>query len=265
MSLPEVDTSQNDPGLKQAVPRSGLVGGTTGQGMVETSLTEADSLVVLLERAQGGDALAVEELLLRIQAPALAFLRRRLRDPRLEPFIEDVLAEVLIRVYRHHSKCRAQTDRGVVSWVLSIARNEALRLIESRPLQYGVLLGDRDPAAIGRSASGNPLAPGRQAYHPAEEGPTRSRELEVVLSILKEVEEGAAPELKHLLYLRLVKHYQWEDVGEVFGISASAAKRRLQRAQNSLAKQVIQGIKKLPASARKAALDFLGRSEELAN
>lgn len=248
---------------KTTVPRPGLVGGTTSPDMVEISPTEADPLFQLLERAQEGDAPALEELLVRIQAPALAFLRRRLRDPRLEPFIEDVLAEVLIRVYRHHQKCRAQADREVVAWVLSIARNEALRLLERRPLQYGVLLGDRDPATVGRSASGSPMAPGRQAYHPVEEEPTRSRGLKVVLSILKEVEEEAQPELKRLLYLRLVEGHPWEDVGEAFGISASAAKRRFQRAQISLAKQVMRGIQKLPGSARRAALDFLGRAEDL--
>lgn len=29
-------------------------------------------------------------------------LRRRLGDPRLEPFVDDVLSEALIRVYRHY-------------------------------------------------------------------------------------------------------------------------------------------------------------------
>jgi RNA polymerase sigma factor (sigma-70 family) len=195
----------------------------------------------------------------------LGFLRKRLGDPRLERFVEDVLSEVLVRVFKHYQKCEASTERELVSWVLSIAHNESLRLLARRPLKYALLLGDRDPSETGKGGGpGSGVAvPGYSGYATPPGRDQRSRGLRALLGVLEEVECSQPPERGLILYLKLVEDRSWQEIGEHLEISAGAAKRRYQRAQQTLEKQVLEGVEQLAATERAAAVGFLKRAKLL--
>lgn len=244
----------------QGVPLPGLSGGPVATRMPDACPTL--SVQELLASAQGGDERALEQFLVRIQGPVVNFLRRRLHEPGVERFVEDVVAEVLFRVFRHHEQCDARSDRAVMAWVLTIAHNEALRLLERHPFRYSVLIGDLDPSRVDtRSKARGSVPPRQETYHAAQE-PSRSSGLAALLEVLEQVDRGIKPELARLLYLRLVEDRSWSEIGSVLGIAPSAAKLRFQRAQRSLAKRVLQGVAELPAPKRSAATEFLKRLEK---
>lgn len=231
-----------------------------GRAMADP-LHKKQSFLALLERAQGGEEAALEELLISIQPPVISYLRRRLQEPRLESFVEDVLAEVLLRVFRFHQDCKARSDRQVVAWVLTIAHNEAVRLLESSPIKYGVLLGERDPARMLLPKSNGKMRPPEPGTFAPEEEDELSEGSQILLQVLSQVEEQLDPELRRILYLRLVEGRGWEEIGAEFDITTAAAKRRFQRAQPSLAKKVLAAIEELPATSRRLALHFLQGSD----
>lgn len=246
----------------ERVPLQGLMVGPGLGGMIQNPAPNENPLAELLHRAQAGEEDALEELLIRLQQPVLVFLKKRLDEPRLHRFIEDVVSEVLIRIFKHYAKCEAGTDREMISWVLSIAHNEALRLLSRRPLRYAVLLGDRDPAETGgrrRNGGHDPPTPG--GYSPFREQGQRSAGLEALLKVLSVVEDNVEPELALILYLKLVEDRSWEEIGSSLEITPAAAKRRYQRAQHSLEKKVLGGIQELPPKQKVAALEFLKRVE----
>lgn len=246
----------------EGVPPAGLIRGPGLGGMIQNSAPHENPLAELLHRAQAGEEDALEELLIRVQQPVLVFLKKRLDEPRLHRFVEDVVSEVLIRVFKHYEKCEAGTDREMISWVLSIAHNEALRLLSRRPLRYALLLGDRDPAETGaRRRNGGHTPPTPGGYSPFREQGQRSPGLEALLEVLSVVEEDVEPELALVLYLKLVEDRSWEEIGNSLDITRAAAKRRYQRAQHSLEKKVLRGIQELPSDQRAAAFEFLKRVE----
>lgn len=231
---------------------------------MESPQRHDSELADLLSKAKASDEAALDALLVRLQGPVIAFLNKRLQDPRLGEFVEDVVSEVLIRVFKHHHKCQAQTTREVMSWVLSIAHNEALRLLSRRPLRYAVMLGDRDPAEMtsgghGGTVRAQPAKPG--TYEPVDRPAPRSPGLEAMLEVLETVEQAESPDRALILYLKLVEDRSWSEIGESLRISSSAAKRRFQRAQESMERSVLAGIEQLPVHKKKAALEFLQRSQ----
>lgn len=258
-------SSLYEPAAPKGVPPEGLNSGPALRGMDETDTRSSGILLELLHRAQQGDEEALDQLLLRVQQPVLGFLRKRLRDPRLERFVEDVLSEVLVRVFKHYRKCGADTERELVSWVLSIAHNESLRLLARRPLKYALLLGDRDPSETGKGRGpGSGVAiPGYGGYATPHARDQRSKGLRALLGVLEEVENAQSPDRALILYLKLVEDRSWQEIGDTLEISAGAAKRRFQRAQQSLEKQVLEGVQRLPDVERSAAIGFLKRAKLL--
>lgn len=258
-------SSLYEPTTPKGVPPEGLNSGPALRGMDETDTRSSGILLEFLHRAQQGDEEALDQLLLRVQQPVLGFLRKRLRDPRLERFVEDVLSEVLVRVFKHYRKCEACTERELVSWVLSIAHNESLRLLARRPLKYALLLGDRDPSETGQGRGAGPgvAIPDYDGYATPHAQDQRSRGLRAVLGVLEEVESVQSPERALILYLKLVEDSTWKEIGDQLEISAGAAKRRFQRAQKALEKQVLDGVDRLPDAERSAAIEFLKRAELL--
>ena len=223
-----------------------------------------DVLASLLLRAKndGSTGSAQDAFLRRIREPVLLFLRGRLADPRLAPFVDDVVAEVMVRIFRHFRKCEATTDREVVAWALKIAHNEALRLLRKHPFRYALLLGDDDPANFGpKYSSGKWRFPTFGTYVPSQDEALSSEGMVELLRVLETAESSMDPTLQRLLYLRLLEDATWFEVGASLKISAAAAKRRFQRAQAALAKKVKEGIDQLPAAKRDAAYKLLRRFE----
>lgn len=231
--------------------------------MPETESSDDSDLSFLLRRAQDGDENALDEFLVRTQRPVMFYVRRRIAEPRLERFVEDVVAEVLARVFRHYTTCTAVNEREVMGWVLTIAHNEALRLLERRSLTYGLLLGDTEPADLYVSArTGERPRPGvvysmvPGSYQESTVA-APSPAMAVLLKVVEELQDGLGDDLNRLLYLRLIEDRSWNEVAEDLGTTTAGAKRRFQRAQAKLLASTLAKVQALPERERELALGFL--------
>lgn len=193
----------------------------------------------LSRQAQAGSAGALNDLLSALQGPLYRYLLRRLRAaPDAGDLACDLCQDSLIRAAASIRGCTFSSDERLVAWVLTIARNVMLdhlrrahRRAEVRAEQYWARV-----AAPG-------LLPGAEADPP--------RLLETFAAeVLADVNEVTA----ELLRLRLVGGRSWKQVADVLGITETAAKRRFQRAQATLRRQILARVDALPSDARRAAL-----------
>src|SRR5215470_6141190 len=92
--------------------------------------SEADDdrkLSALMRRAQGGDPLAYEALLVEATALVRAFVRRRLRE--LDA-VEDVVQETLLSI--HRDRHTYDPSRAFLPWMYAIARHRLLDFVQKQ-------------------------------------------------------------------------------------------------------------------------------------
>ncbi|HEX8671650.1 MAG TPA: RNA polymerase sigma factor [Longimicrobium sp.] len=200
------------------------------------------SLVELIREAAGGDEDALEGLLVRVYRIARAFVRRRLPGSADDAFVEDAASETVSRVAHAFTGCRARNEGEAVAWILEIARNTAIDLhrVELRQVIVGAL-DDLDLV-------GTIPAPVPGSISPAEGA---------LLDLLGETHEALPAELQLLLWTRLVGGATWAEAGEQIGTTSTAAKRRYQRAQMRLRRELTRRIHQLPGPKRVLVIERL--------
>src|SRR5215470_1963432 len=103
--------------------------------------SEADDdrkLSALMRRAQGGDPLAYEALLVEATALVRAFVRRRLRE--LDA-VEDVVQETLLSI--HRDRHTYDPERSFGPWMYAIARHRLVDFVTKRRRRSATeILGD---------------------------------------------------------------------------------------------------------------------------
>lgn len=195
------------------------------------------SLADLGRLAQEGCARALDALLRRVQPPLYRYLVSRVvAAPDAEDLAHDLCQEALIRATTSIGRCTFASDGRVLAWVLTIGRNvllDHLRQASGRKEVRGEAYWEFTEAAA--------LLPGDEAAAP--------RVLETFAAeALGQVPESTA----ELLRLRLVGGRSWKEVADALGIAESAAKRRFQRAQAALRRQILARVDALPPEARRA-------------
>lgn len=201
------------------------------------------SLVELRDRAKRGNERSLVALLRRMR-PAIN-ARIRSSRPAANGFIHDDLrsvAEARLAVNLHSS--RAETEGEFITWAMAVIRSAILDAVTSRYARESRELVPHhrlDAPAV-------PLEGGVDAPAPREE----------VLTCLRRAYERLPNRTQLILWERLVNRLTWAEVGETFGISGAAAKRRYQRAISRLRKAVLKCIRGLPPSARERALAEIG-------
>lgn len=214
-------------------------------GPVRSSLTE------LGRRATRGDRVALDDLLRTVQAPVLRYLTRRLAQHPDGPDIAgDLRQEVLLRAASAVGRCHFEDDRRLLAWVLSITRNVLVDYIRGERARDQSLPGE----ALERVAERASLAAwqsGRGEVVPT--GP-----LDRVASLAM---AGLPAATVELLRLRVQLGLTWPEVARAMGITASAAKRRYQRAQTTLRARFLAALADLPPEQREPLLRTL-RLEE---
>jgi len=88
---------------------------------------EDRKLSALMRRAQGGDPLAYEALLVEATALVRAFVRRRLREV---DGVEDVVQETLLSI--HRDRHTYDPERSFRPWMYAIARHRLLDFVAKR-------------------------------------------------------------------------------------------------------------------------------------
>ncbi|HYH80885.1 MAG TPA: RNA polymerase sigma factor [Longimicrobium sp.] len=200
------------------------------------------SLLDLGRLAQTGNARALDRLLRRVEGPVYRSLVSRLiAAPDAEDLAQDLCQEALIRAAASIGRCTFASDGRLLAWVLTIARNVLLDHLR----QVGVRAEVRGDGEWVRTAAAG-VPPGDEAAPPC---PLETFAAEA----LDGVSEGTA----ELLRLRLMAGRSWKEVADTLGIAESAAKRRFQRAQAALRRQILVRVDALPAEARRAALGRL--------
>lgn len=204
--------------------------------------TPRGSLVPLMHRAVGGDEGALEEFLVRVYRIARAFVRRRLPRSADDTFVEDTAVETVGRVALAFTACRAGTEGGVVAWILEVARNTAIDLHrqELRRALAGAL-EDLDTTVCDST--------------PAPDILTQSED--ALLDLLAETHAALPPDLQLLLWARLIDGATWAEAGEDVGTTPAGAKRRYQRAQARLRRELVRRIHQLPEPKRDLVIQRL--------
>jgi RNA polymerase sigma-70 factor (ECF subfamily) len=195
--------------------------------------------VELGRRAQAGSAQALDCLLRRVQHPVYRYLVCRLAaQPDAEDLARDLCQEALIRAVSSIGRCTFASDGRLLAWLLAIARNVLLDHLRHARRRAEV----RGEAHWAHTAAAG-LLPGDEAPPP--------RLLETFAAeALAQVPEATA----ELLRLRLVSGRSWKEVAGELGIAESAAKRRFQRVQAALRRQILSRLGELSPEARRRAL-----------
>lgn len=200
------------------------------------------NLLSLMRRADAGDDTALEEFLVRVYRIARAFVRRRLPWSADDAFVEDAAAETVGRVARAFAGCRARTEGEAVAWILETTRNTAIDLHRQELRQ--VLAGTLEDLDL---AGGTP---------PPTAGMTSPAEA-ALLDLLAETHAAIPADLQLLLWTRLVAGATWAEAGEQVGTTSAGAKRRYQRAQSRLRRELVRRIHELPGPKRDLVIERL--------
>lgn len=199
------------------------------------------SLLAALRRAQGGDPEAQETLLAALHGPVLDYVKgytRRMPDDR--DVADDIAQEALIRIATHLHTCRASTTDQLLGWALAVAR--------TRLTDY--MRGMR--RAVERITEDIP--------GPAESpGSTHDPGAAALAAILRRVVRGLPRETRILLELRVQRGESWAEIADALRTTAAAAKRRFQRAQARLRRELDGSADRLPVRQREEVYARLRR------
>lgn len=163
-------------------------------------------------------------------------------------FAEDVLHDALLLVATRAHQCRATTDRAAMKWMFSVARSalsDALRHNGPHHLSLDDEQSPPDPSqtfdeSIGHRAEGSPG-------------------LEILLRLVVDAGLTLSADDATLMWMRLIADEDWATIGAAFGISATAARRRFQRAQHSMRRRVLLALWALPTAKRDSARAWLNK------
>jgi RNA polymerase sigma-70 factor (ECF subfamily) len=183
----------------------------------------------LLERARGGDAEAVDELLITNRRRLRAMVEMRM-DPRLAPRVDpsDVVQETLLEAHRRLPEYFKEQPIPFYPWLRQLAWEKLVRLTQRhlaaqkrsvrREEPLGPLLTDDSVAMLAKRL----VSTGAGPYRHVARAELRAR----VREALKELSNGD----REVLVLRYMEQLSVEEICAVLEIGASAVKMRHLRA-----------------------------------
>ena len=217
-------------------------------------MIDDETLLILWDGARQRDP-TCEGALLQALAPMVRRIIgarvRRLRPP--DDFVEDVTQEALLRLFRGWQTARAAHPAQIVQWVTAVTRRavvDELRASSTRIL-FGSRLLEEDllsDSAI-HSAADDDVEPGYA----------------LLCRLTVECQRALPASTATLLWYRVIEGATLEELGAHLRISADAAKRRLQRGQATLRREVLSCAASLPEPERSAValvIERLGLLDE---
>lgn len=185
---------------------------------------------------------ALESLLEALYVPVKRFAKARLkRFGDAEEIAADVAQETLFHVARYHRTCTAVVEGQLMMWVLVTARRVMIDMLRSPGSGLAVralcveLRRDNVSESFESSIGKRPEA---AAAH------------ELALGIAIEAYGYLPQTTAELLWDRLVGGAEWNSIATQYGTTYSAAKRRFQRAQGALRREVLRRIRLAPSLKR---------------
>lgn len=213
-------------------------------------MTQADrhspSLVELRDRAIAGDDRALHQLLCLIHPRITRYLGRCLSGTAAQSHIEDVALDTLIRITEALRSCTARSDGQLMAWVMTTARHLAIDLLRTQYLRFAALELVEEIAEDPASAAG-----GACDDRPEDE--------QLLSTIVHRAYSGLAGSTQELLWMRLVEGASWGEIADSMDSTPSAVKRRFQRAQHRLQREVRRQIDGLRRESRDRVVRKLRR------
>ena len=214
-------------------------------------MAEEPDLLSLAKRTLRGEGAAEEQLAVVVLAIAAGVVRRRAPTAVAE-IAEDVAQDTWIAVREGLADLRTANSRQVGAWIASIARSR---------------LGDRWRRQKRATRMQQYLA---FMATPDREGPDskveRDQDVEhgddmtgraIVLRLVWQAYSQLSETRQELLDLRFAQGKTWSEVGVSMGISRSAAKRRYQRLQAAMRRDLDGRLEQLSAREQKHVGEFL--------
>ncbi|MES2178516.1 MAG: sigma-70 family RNA polymerase sigma factor [Gemmatimonadota bacterium] len=218
----------------------------------------AHALVRCLVKAQDGGREAessLERLLTELYQPIKRFAVARLgRFADSEEIAADVAQETLFHLARSYRQCTATTVGQLMQWALVSARRVLIDMLRSPGSGLAARAISTELSRVIVSETFQESIGGREEFSTA-----REEMLRLAVETYDQMPEPAAA----LLWWRLVAGQDWTEIARIFGTTRSGAKRRFQRAQNTLRRQFAVKIETLPERQRdEIAVSFRRSSRE---
>lgn len=204
-------------------------------------------LLILLREGSAHHPRACATLIETVQRPVRSFLQRRAERCGFDvSFVDDVVQDALARIAMSAHRCKATSDASAMAWVFAVARSawsDTLR--REGPARLAL----DDPGVHGAALHSFDESWGhRQEVTPA---------LEILLQTAVDVSLALPTETGTLLWMRLIANEDWSHIGSSLGLSATAARRRFQRAQRTMRRLVRERLSTLSAPQRSLAHSWL--------
>lgn len=185
---------------------------------------------------------ALEDLLTLLCKPIRSFAAFRLRHSvDGTDMAEDVVQETLIRIAKAIRSCNAVCDAQVLAWVRATARNTLTDMyrspasgIAARQMAQDYCDDMKESAKDWGGIASAPSTPA----------------MACLLTLVMASYEDALQSTGELIWWRLIGGLEWGEIAVKFGTTAPAAKRRFQRAQQALHRDVLSRVRELPDSER---------------
>lgn len=242
---------------------SGTVRPTTAYGTPNTGCSAMEDrrsrpFLELLEGARGGGEEALEILLDRLRPRVKRYLVGRLQShPSTDALAAEMTQDVLVRVAESIEDCRATTERQLNSWIRTIARRRVIDRYRKRERELDKRVWQEDQRVDGR------LLIDGLIDEDTELSSEDVSELDEILgALLWKAQAELSAGTRQTLRRRLLYGETWPQVGEVVGTSGAGAKRRYQRAQDRLRREVLARIRELPSDLQAPLLERLGVPDE---
>ena len=196
-------------------------------------------LLVLLHSARQGDAPALEALLRELYPSIRTYAYRRVRERRdAEALADDIAQEALLRVIHGIASCRAGSIPSLFSWVIVVTRHAMVDLMRN----------DKDREAWVQSTPDLQPADERASARAWLAEPSSTSAATALLSDIVNCVLCSLPETTAaILHLRTQLRLSWPEVAAEARTTATAAKRRFQRAQRRIRRDLLMQILQLPA------------------
>ena len=178
---------------------------------------------VLIERSQGGDLAAFDQLVLRHQQEVFAVAIRMLGN---REEAQDVAQDVFVRAFRAIGSFRREAKLS--TWLVSITMNLCRNRRRWWARRKRVIAASLDePVETEEGASGREIADPSPTPAETAEQRERQRQVAATLQILSEAE-------RTVIVLRDLQGYSYEEIAQVLRCRVGTVKSRLSRARVQL-------------------------------
>lgn len=222
-------------------------------GEVAGKVSDARFLPFLVAARGHGTAAdaALENLLTALCGPIRRFAAGELRGHiDAGDIVEDLVQETLIRLAAAVRSCRATSDGEIVSWARTTARRALIDMYRSP--SSGLAARQFAQELVEEMTE---FATTQNQDVAALNSPVMS----CLLTIMMGAYNDAVETTGELLWWRLIMGLEWTEIALKFSTSAAGAKRRFQRAQDTLRREVMRRVGALPVCERGEVLALLAR------